>query len=172
MTISHTVSTEPMDKLLASVHADCPASFAQAFVVTYLREQVPAGNAFALRLRLPSGKVGLPGFVDLERTVSLTYETGDKAPHDGILLAWKPESGGPFPKFSGELFAEPDEANAAACTLRLFGRYTPPGGLAGRAFDAAFGTRIAQATLEEFLERLRDAAQTDFARRRNDGSHW
>src|SRR5271165_5396887 len=161
-----------MNTLLASVRAACPADFTRAFIVTYLREQTPAGKAFALRLRLPGEKVGLPGFVDLERDVALTYEVGRKAGHDGILLAWKPQHGGPFPSFSGELFAEPDETNEAACTLRLFGRYTAPGGLAGRAFDAAVGTRIAQATLEEFLERLRDAAHGDYARRRNDGSHW
>ena len=49
--------------------------------------------------------------------------------------------------------------------LTLSGSYNAPGGIAGAAFDALVGRRIAKATLVALLEQLSAAAEADYRTR-------
>lgn len=64
-------------------------------------------------------------------------------------LHWHPQ-GGPYPDFDGQLTVRADE-DYSSCALELRGTYEPPGGIAGAAFDAIVGSRIATATARELL---------------------
>ncbi|MGA7571436.1 MAG: hypothetical protein WCC70_02130 [Candidatus Aquilonibacter sp.] len=65
---------------------------------------------------------------------------------------WEPVSG-LYPVFDGTLTIRADESYASAI-LELSGAYEPPLGLAGMAFDAVLGQRIAHETARELLRKL------------------
>ncbi|MFA9429005.1 hypothetical protein [Egicoccus sp. AB-alg2] len=71
-----------------------------------------------------------------------------------------------LPAFDGELGMH--VAGDGRMTLILDGRYVPPGGAVGAALDGVALGRLAQRSLERFLEdvaeRLQDAALSDAAR--------
>lgn len=46
------------------------------------------------------------------------------------------------------------------------GKYSPPLGVIGRIFDALAGKRIAQRTIERFLDELRDFVEREWAAER------
>ena len=70
-------------------------------------------------------------------------------------IRWEAHGGGPYPSFTGTLCAE--QETLKSCRLDLDGSYAPPGNIAGAAFDAMMGHRIAQAVARRLLERLRTA---------------
>jgi hypothetical protein len=76
-------------------------------------------------------------------------------------IAWEPE-GGPFPSFEGTLSVRGDEGYERA-VLELEGRYEPPLGAVGRAFDLVAGNKIAAATARRLLERLGAAIEHRYA---------
>ena len=61
------------------------------------------------------------------------------------------------------LQAEP--TSASACILSVAGTYDVPGGVAGQLFDAVVGVRIAHGTLDQLLEKFRDAIEEDYKKR-------
>jgi hypothetical protein len=70
-----------------------------------------------------------------------------------VPITWRALEGQAlFPTFEGRLrlYRVPDGANQ----LKLDGHYAPPGGVLGRAADAAAMYAVAQATVEEFVERI------------------
>lgn len=104
------------------------------------------GSVLALRVRLAE--------VVIEREVEVTLRGQRDIPAYTMLdIEWAPEPPGPFPTFKGTISVS-DEA-PGWCRLDLYGDYTPPGGPAGAAFDAALGNRIARMTATELLERLK-----------------
>lgn len=70
-----------------------------------------------------------------------------------VPITWHSlESEALFPTFEGRLrlYRVPDGTGR----LRLVGHYSPPGGVLGRAADAAAMYAVAQATVEDFVERI------------------
>jgi hypothetical protein len=79
---------------------------------------------------------------------------GAEVEKDGVVvpITWHSlESEALFPTFEGRvrLYRVPDGTSR----LELDGHYTPPGGVIGRAADAAAMHAVAQATVEDFVER-------------------
>jgi len=79
----------------------------------------------------------------------------DKTEYGGYRIldvGWKPKHG-PYPEFHGALSISQDAIEWSR--LDLDGEYRPPFGVVGMVFDAALGHRIASATAEELLEKLK-----------------
>jgi len=142
------------------IPVNAPADFTMAFLHDHFVERAAAeGNAAAtldLALRAP----GLGGLT-LEKAVDadVRYVAGRGAPTT-LAIAWRPRNSGAFPRFRGTLTATAD--GAERCRLSLAGSYVPPGGIAGRAFNALVGQRIARATLDDLLRGLAKAAEADY----------
>jgi uncharacterized membrane protein len=83
-----------------------------------------------------------------------------KAEPDALEISWSPTGTAAFPSFNGTMHANAE--GDSQCRLAIRGGYTPPGGIAGAAFDAVLGRRIAEATVTAMLERLRVAAEADY----------
>src|SRR5579862_6483989 len=97
-----------------------------------------------VRLRVPFFSLTGPA---LEKEVAFKYSAGPRM-DDGRrpwLLHWEPVGGGPYPEFEGELRIEFGKDGVSPALL-VEGRYTPPLGVAGQAFDAVLGSRIAAIT--------------------------
>jgi hypothetical protein len=65
-------------------------------------------------------------------------------------IDWSPEDNSLYPSFTGLLCVRADE-NWDTAVLELSGEYEPPLGIAGAAFDAVIGKRIAEVTAITFL---------------------
>src|SRR5665213_573635 len=104
----------------------------------------------------------LAGLV-LERDVTVRVEYIPH-PQQGahLRICWEPDAT-LFPSFQGTLHAE--DTTLKACTLTIAGTYDVPGGAAGQLFDAVIGVRIANGTLEQLLERFRNAIERDYEKR-------
>jgi hypothetical protein len=114
------------------------------------------GNQTTLQLSVP----GLPPGVTLERNVLATFARQGRwnGWNDTAKVSWEPEGGGPFPTFGGELkILAADDYNSAL--LAIDGTYVPPGGTAGRVFDAAVGHTIASGTARQLLGQLKTAIE-------------
>jgi hypothetical protein len=97
---------------------------------------------------LRAGKVAQPAVALIERV----KHPGDMTPRYSIR--WEAEGGGTYPEFDGELIVQADQ-DYNGFWLILTGAYVPPGGLAGRAFDATVGRRIASSTVRDLLREIR-----------------
>jgi hypothetical protein len=143
-------------------HVRTPAAFTTEFIATYLEPHDDIKRALPLKLRVPIEVIGHPG-ADIDHYVVTTIgwvKTGQL--ESGVTIVWKPESPASFPTFAGFLFAEPEGEERS--TLTLVGTFTPPSGLGGGLFDGAIGAWIARAAAHNLLQRLRDAAEADYAR--------
>ncbi|MEO7039147.1 MAG: hypothetical protein ABI186_03860 [Candidatus Elarobacter sp.] len=97
---------------------------------------------------------------EIARVVTATTErlpnAANYTSHYGI--AWDAgltARGIPTPAFTGTLTLGAGE-DYTETELRLDGRYDPPGGMAGRAFDELVGRRIAHATMGALLSGVGD----------------
>jgi hypothetical protein len=91
----------------------------------------------------------------IEREVMLKALPVKTEPRCAILkVNWHPISG-PYPTFKGKLFAW--RGICRSCRLEIEGGYEPPGGVAGAAFDAVLGHRIAAETIHDLLARFKTA---------------
>jgi len=135
----------------------CPFNKAPSFLNNYIerlsRSIDPDGSI--LRLEVPLAALGIPSGLNIGHDVVAHFA----APDDSygvqrIAVTWKPEGGGAFPTLTGFISVEQDERYGSS-SLLLEGTYEPPFGVAGLAFDAAFGRRIASATAHELLHVLR-----------------
>jgi hypothetical protein len=77
-----------------------------------------------------------------------------------MSVAVQPHEGGLYPTFRGTLSVEEEAGNF--CRLDLDGAYTPPLGLAGAAFDAMLGHRIAVEIARAFLDEIRIGIELPF----------
>ncbi|MDP9018377.1 MAG: hypothetical protein M3N19_08665 [Candidatus Eremiobacteraeota bacterium] len=78
-------------------------------------------------------------------------ETDQSRSHDAVALSWKPRW--PlFPTFEGSVTIRP---HFTGSMLSLEGVYQPPGGFLGQTFDRIIGQRLAYATMDHLLSRLR-----------------
>ncbi len=68
-------------------------------------------------------------------------------------ISWEPEVGGIYPTFHGSLSIRASDTYEHS-RLELHGKYDPPLGAIGKAFDNVLGKRIAEATGERLIEEI------------------
>src|SRR5579885_503843 len=143
-----------MSTIKTSLVIETPFARAADLIERFLTSESTDGGKVTLHLSAPGAGIGLESFaVGHDVVASFRRRTG---PNETIVfdLHWESADGGPFPIFDGTLTIAEDETYET-CRLLLDGSYTPPGHLAGAVFDAALGSRIAHATAQELLERMR-----------------
>jgi hypothetical protein len=147
--------------LTASTPVKAPAGFALAFLNTYVRDLNGPGSDSTLPMRYTVTQ--LAGLT-LERDVTVRVEYMAQPHNEPALLriCWEPDAS-IFPSFEGMLQAE--ATSESTCILSVAGKYDVPGGVAGQLFDAVVGVRIAHGTLEQLLEKFRDAIEEDYKKR-------
>lgn len=133
----------------------CPYTRAKGYLREALQSLAATQQTQRLTLRVP--------FADrygLRKDVLVTYGTGVDPMHfdEPWDVHWVPEGGGPYPAFDGELTIRADQ-DYPTSIIELTGSYKPPLGVAGAAFDALAGSRIAAATAQTLLQQLGDAME-------------
>ena len=152
-----------MATLFQRYYLKVPYQRARTSLEQNLREIATSGQPQLLRLRLPvsvgSNKAGL------EKDVIVTFGMAIDPLHfdQPWHVQWKPHNGGPYPDFSGTLTVRADD-DYDSCVLELQGTYEPPFGVAGAAFDAVVGSRVASATAREFLRTLSGEINDEYRR--------
>lgn len=114
---------------------------------------------FALRVSLAD--FGIPGNLKLEKEIVVTanLQRDDANLNDVLAVRFEAsDSAGIYPSFSGILDVNAGEPGSV---LDLVGTYDPPGGAAGRAFDATIGYLIAQRSMSSFLDDLAQKISSD-----------
>jgi len=137
-----------MSQLLERRVVRCPYHLARGYLHDSVADQAQSGKEGKLRLT-----ASVPG-VALEKEVLVTFAGAIDPMHfdQPWHIHWKPQAG-PYPEFDGELTVRSDETYRSS-VLELCGRYRPPGGVLGAAFDWAAGSRIARITARELLQRI------------------
>ncbi len=152
-----------MRRLSRSASVNAPSTFAVAYVNTYFLERGRHASGAELALRFPLPRFFVDGLTLEKRVlVQLHFDPGASGNH-ALTIEWEPLGGGPLPSFLGTVAATPQAE--AACTLTIAGRYAPPGGIAGIAFDTLVGGRIASATLMALIQQLKNSIEADYAAR-------
>jgi len=143
-----------MSTLKESIVVQTPFVQAADLIERFLIATSPADTVLTLRLAAPGAGLGIGGFA-LAHDVIVSFQK-TKGPNETIVfeIHWESADGGMYPVFDGALTIAEDETYES-CRLILEGKYTPPGWVAGAAFDAVLGSRIADATAKELLERMR-----------------
>ena len=102
-------------------------------------------------------EVGFGDDVRIARTVALTVDDPIRMPgKTSIPIGWSASGPvGVFPALDADL--EVAELEDGRCQLAISARYEPPLGAVGRAIDRALLARVAEATLKDFLDRVRDS---------------
>ena len=138
-----------------------PYHLARIYLRDALAPLAQSHKAATLRLSLPLHEGALGGSIN--REVLATFSSGADPMHmdEPWNVHWTPKGGGPYPDFDGELTVRADE-DYDSCALELRGDYKPPGGVAGQAFDAMVGSRIASATARELLTVLGREVQSRY----------
>lgn len=152
-----------MTELLEKTTIACPLAQAASQVDRFFAHYADAeGNAnvpLRLSLRLPGRSTPIVFEVTVIATVTARREPGLLAPR--YRLSWAPavhaES---YPSFEGELLVDGEDYESF--DLAIHGRYAPPLGIAGAAFDFAVGHFIASATARDLLERIRSDVESAF----------
>jgi len=105
-------------------------------------------------------EVGFGDDIRMARTVAI--ELGDPVtmPSKTVVpIRWTAVgASGLFPALDADLEIAP--LNAHRTQLAMSARYVPPLGALGRAIDRAILFRVAEATLKDFLDRVRDSLLT------------
>ena len=158
-----------MSDLHQRIFVNCPAHAVPIYIGRFFEDRRQADVAdpnepVRIALRAPVRLPALQTEIVLQRDVVASIKPLPS--NDGTIAAmdveWEPAGGGPFPRFRGKLTAEGDEDNGDVL-LVLNGSYTPPLGIAGQAFDAALGHRIAIATARGLLADVRDTIERAYA---------
>jgi hypothetical protein len=132
---------------------NCPYNRARELLAEAVADAVETGSGRMVRLTLPipGGQIAKDVLVEIKPG---TDPMGFDQPW---VLHWDPIDG-MYPSFDGTLTVQADETYRTS-QLVLVGSYTPPGGVAGAAFDAAVGSHMAAATANELLRRVGDALE-------------
>jgi hypothetical protein len=136
------------------VHA--PLGSADRLLSAFM-EANPAPAAAGARVILRAAEFAEPAIVSL----TPAHRPADMTPR--YAVHWQAEGGGAFPIFDGFLSVAADE-DYNSYWLVIEGDYEPPGGLAGKMFDAVIGNRIAVATTRNLLASLRETAEALFTK--------
>jgi hypothetical protein len=155
-----------MTRVHSSKTVKAPVAFAAASLKDELNRRPEPDTPLSFDLRMPLAALGIPGGVTLDRRVVASIAP---APINGsehpLSLSWKAEGSDAFPEFRGTVRVV-DSTRDEDSVLVISGTYRPPGGFAGRVFDATVGARIARATLDDLLRQLSDRIETDYTVRR------
>ncbi|HEY5340076.1 MAG TPA: hypothetical protein VIK27_03540 [Candidatus Aquilonibacter sp.] len=101
------------------------------------------------------------GDLIVERRVDLTLKHVRAYPGYEVMdIQWTRHNDGPYPIFRGILSVEESAGNF--CRLDLDGSYEPPFGIAGAAFDAVVGHRIALAASRQLLREIKTGFELAF----------
>jgi hypothetical protein len=154
-----------MKHLSRSRSLACPYARAIEYFDRYLSD-LPfsdSGNGRVVRLRAALQAIGLEDNLAVDRDVIATFDSSMQTHglEHGVVVAWSPAGGGPFPSFHGSLSVAAQ--NPKSCTISLEGGYEPPLGAIGKAFDAAIGHKIAESTADDLLNVIGERIELDFA---------
>lgn len=83
--------------------------------------------------------------------------------HEALAVRWKAHARIPLPSMRGMITVRPD---GPATQVRMEVKYRPLFGVAGRAFDWLAGKRIAQRSIERFLDELKTFVERQWAEER------
>jgi len=142
-----------MTEIAGDVSVECASGDAASYIADFF-EQVgaPGGGGAVLTLYIKLGDASISHDV----IAKLTTPKGSPGFRE-MGVTWTPKDGGPYPDFEGTLTLSDQSANSSTLTLR--GRYGPPGGLPGAAFDAVVGRHLATASLNALLATLKSAIE-------------
>jgi hypothetical protein len=151
-----------MSRVEQSIAVRCPLASGHTHLENWFRVHAsPDGEHAKIALVVTAAIAGLDKTMSLHRTAVATLRRppasamGDAS----YRVQWEPETPGPFPSFTGELFIEAVSARESL-SLRLHGVYTPPLAFLGKGHDL-IGNRLAVATADELLLRLREFVERD-----------
>jgi hypothetical protein len=101
-------------------------------------------------------EVGFGDDVRIARTVAIDVGEPIRLPTKTVLpLRWTAAgASGLFPSLDADLEIAP--LGHARCQLSMSARYIPPLGAVGRAIDRALLFRVAEATIKDFLDQVRE----------------
>ena len=133
----------------------CPYTRAKELLRDRLQPLVNSGERLPQRLSLAFHDR------DLGKEVSMQFAVAHDPMHfdEPWEISWQPEVGGIYPSFHGSLSIRASDTYESS-RLELHGRYEPPLGAIGKAFDNILGKRVAEATGERFLDELGTAMET------------
>lgn len=146
------------------VELDLPADRAEAVLangsVSWLPGLVEAANRHGDALM---AEVGFGEDVRIARRVAVSLGEPIRMPTKTVLpLHWEAAEGpGLFPSLDADLEIAP--MGAGATQLAVSARYVPPLGRLGRVIDRALLHRVAEATIKDFLDGVRDAVLREAA---------
>jgi hypothetical protein len=137
---------------------ECSFDRAPSYLIEYFGSLGAVGGSGAtLPLRLPLS------IASIARDVLATVKPqAGHSLYDNWLVTWAPKVAGPYPSFEGRLDIKPD--GPGRCRLELRGNYEPPGGTAGKLFDATLGKHIAASTMHELLGTLKGVIEQGYRR--------
>jgi hypothetical protein len=100
-------------------------------------------------------EVGFGEELRISRTVAIDLAPIQRMPSKSVLpLRWKAAgAAGLFPELDADIEIAP---LGARTQLAVSARYVPPLGALGRAIDRAVLSRVAEATIKDFLDRVAD----------------
>jgi hypothetical protein len=105
--------------------------------------------------------VGFGDHARVARQVQIELQPAVTMPTKTVVpLRWTPTAGtGLFPALDADLEIAP--LGPARTQLAMSARYVPPLGALGRVIDRALLFRVAEATIKDFLDRVREAVLMD-----------
>lgn len=151
-----------MTEIRESITLDVPAAQAERCILQAFERYRSVRGSIEVPLVVTLADFGIPGDMNLERTVQVHVVKRRDALNinDEIALRWDPGAGQPFPAFDGTLTLWSESPEKTFVELR--GSYEPPLGGAGKIFDEALGRAIARRTARQFLLTLAEGAQACF----------
>lgn len=145
-----------MTTINARLHFHFPFELTREYLSEGLGEVSKTGlHELQLTARIPATTI------DLSKNVVAECEPDPDA-ESTWKIRWTPEPGGIYPSFEGKISAYVNERDGTTI-LDLSGRYTPPLGLAGEAFDHVLGRRLTSETAHDILANLAAQMKTRYA---------
>jgi hypothetical protein len=146
-----------MSTMKESILVDCPMHdiivLAERYFSAHRRGQEPGTVTLVVDL----ADLRIPSQVQARHNVHVAYRASRDS--DVLKIAWDPQDS-MIPKFAGVLHAE--RSFGFHTTLTLEGRYHPPLGVLGAAFDALVGKRIASATGYALLQDIKAFIESNY----------
>lgn len=130
-----------MTKIRETLHIRCPYGRAKDFLKEELGPLAGSHKHVVRTLRVPFREREVTAPVLMNYSAALDPMGFDEP----WTIQWSPKESNLYPSFSGSLCIRADE-NWETAVLELSGEYEPPLGVAGAAFDAVIGKRIAEVT--------------------------
>lgn len=151
-----------MREIRDAVALEVPQGRAERCILAFFDRFRTREGTIEVPLRVDLREFGLPGGLQLERTVTVQLERRRDADNlnEELAVRWRPGTGEPFPAFDGAIATWSEDGKTSFVELR--GTYEPPLGSAGRLFDDAIGHVVAKRTVHQFLQMLAEGARACF----------